>query len=100
MVIIFISWLVLTIIILFFNYKFWKRIKEMEGESIKKKIKDCTFKEFNKWANHRACDGSWDIKTSLMVIECTKEVYRHFFKEKHWNKIKGEYFDLEKEIEV
>lgn len=28
---------------------------------MKKKIKDCTFKEFTGWANARACDGRWNM---------------------------------------
>lgn len=28
---------------------------------MKKKIKDCTFKEFTEWANARACDGRWGM---------------------------------------
>lgn len=38
---------------------------------MKKKIKDCTFKEFTGWANARACDGRWsmlDAMNSISVI--------------------------------
>lgn len=44
---------------------------------MKKKIKDCTFKEFTGWANARACDGRWsmlDAMNSISVISMVYEV--------------------------
>lgn len=32
---------------------------------MKKKIKDCTFKEFTGWANARACDGRWSMLDAM-----------------------------------
>ena len=43
---------------------------------MKKKIKDCTFKEFTGWANARACDGRWsmlDAMNSLFSLEAELE---------------------------
>lgn len=67
----------------------------------KKKIKDVTFEEINTWANRRACDGQWSMETAMVVIHCINEVNKHFFKkEKHWEDIKKQHFNLEAEIEV
>ena len=41
---------------------------------MKKKIKDVTFKEFDKWANMRACDGGWDFYTALASVEAIGKV--------------------------
>lgn len=48
---------------------------------MKKKIKDCTFKEFTGWANARACDGRWsmlDAMNSISVISMVYEVKPFF----------------------
>lgn len=66
----------------------------------KKKMKDVTFKEFKIWANRRACDGKWSRKTAMTAIVCITEINRHISKEKYWNEIKGNFFNLEAEIEV
>lgn len=50
---------------------------------MKKKIKDCTFKEFTGWANARACDGRWsmlDAMNSISVISMVYEVKPLFFR--------------------
>lgn len=76
---------------------------------MKKKIKDITFKEFDEWANMRACDGGWDFYTALASAEAIGKVLevKAFFKktrnkkrEEKWNEIKKEYFNLEGEIEL
>lgn len=74
---------------------------------MKKKIKDVTFKEFDEWANMRACDGGWSWSTALASAEAISEVLKvnSFFgkakkREEKWNKIKTEYFNLEGEIEI
>lgn len=74
---------------------------------MKKKIKDITFKEFNEWANMRACDGAWGFGDALASAEAISEVLKinPFFRkakkrEEKWNKIKEEYFNLEGEIEI
>lgn len=36
---------------------------------MKKKIKDCTFKEFTGWANARACDGRWNMLDAMNSIQ-------------------------------
>lgn len=44
---------------------------------MKKKIKDCTFKEFTGWANARACDGRWsmlDAMNSNLKVEFSRNV--------------------------
>lgn len=40
---------------------------------MKKKIKDCTFKEFTGWANDRACDGRWSMQDAMNSV--TVDVY-------------------------
>lgn len=74
---------------------------------MKKKIKDVTFKEFNKWANDRACDGAWSMFLAMNCIKATKRVLavkplfgREKAREKEWERIKSEYFNLDAEIEV
>lgn len=76
---------------------------------MKKKIKDITFKEFDAWANQRACDGRWSFSDASLSIKAVGEVMneRAFLKtvrdkkrEKKWNEIKGEYFNLEAELDV
>ena len=52
---------------------------------MKKKIKDCTFKEFTRWANARACDGRWsmlDAVNTVSVISMVYEVKPLFFRGK------------------
>lgn len=74
---------------------------------MKKKIKDCTFKEFTRWANARACDGRWsmlDAVNTVSVISMVYEVKPLFFRGKArealWGKIRGHYLNVEAEIEV
>lgn len=74
---------------------------------MKKKIKDITFKEFDEWANIRACDAGWSFCEALASAEAISEVLKvkPFFgkakkREEKWNEIKAEYFNLEKEIEI
>lgn len=42
---------------------------------MKKKIKDCTFKEFTGWANARACDGRWSMLDAMNSISVISMVY-------------------------
>lgn len=74
---------------------------------MKKKIKDCTFKEFTGWANARACDGRWsmlDAMNSISVIGMVYEVKPHFFRgrvrEALWGKLRDQYLNVEAEIEI
>ena len=74
---------------------------------MKKKIKDVTFKEFDEWANMRACDGKWCWSAALVSAEAIGEVLKvnPFFgkakkREEKWNEIKAKYFNLEGEIEI
>ena len=74
---------------------------------MKKKIKDCTFKEFTGWANARACDGRWsmlDAMNSISVISMVYEVKPLFFRgrvrEALWRKLRDQYLNMEAEIEI
>lgn len=74
---------------------------------MKKKIKDCTFKEFTGWANARACDGRWsmlDAMNSISVISMVYEVKHIFFRgrvrEALWRKLRDQYLNMEAEIEI
>ena len=74
---------------------------------MKKKIKDVTCKEFLKWAHDRACDGMWsgnDANDSVAVIGRIYDIRpllgTNKTREKEWNRIKGEYFSLDKEIDI
>ena len=58
---------------------------------MKKKIKDCTFKEFTGWANARACDGRWSIKPLF---------FRGRVREALWRKLRDQYLNMEAEIEI
>lgn len=42
---------------------------------MKKKIKDCTFKEFTRWANARACDGRWSMLDAVNTVSVISMVY-------------------------
>ena len=66
---------------------------------MKKKIKDCTFKEFTGWANARACDGRWsmlDAMNSISVISMVYEVKPLFFR----GRVRDQYLNMEAEIEI
>lgn len=72
-----------------------------------KKVKDITFKEFISWANDRACDGAWSRYTAVVCIEAINEVQavkplfgKNRAREKKWQEIKGEYFNLEAELKI
>lgn len=74
---------------------------------MKKKIKDCTFKEFTWWANARACDGRWnmlDAMNSISIISMVYEVKTVFFRgrvrEALWRKLRDQYLNVEAEIEI
>lgn len=74
---------------------------------MKKKIKDCTFKEFTWWANARACDGRWsmlDAMNSVSIISMVYEVKLIFFRgrvrEALWRKLRDQYLNVEVEIEI
>ena len=74
---------------------------------MKKKIKDCTFKEFTGWANARACDGRWgmlDAMNSVSIISMVYEVKPIFFRgrvrEDLWRKLRDQYLNVEAEIEI
>lgn len=62
---------------------------------MKKKIKDCTFKEFTGWANARACDGRWS-----MVYEVKPLFFRGRVREALWRKLRDQYLNVEAEIEI
>lgn len=74
---------------------------------MKKKIKDCTFKEFTGWANARACDGRWnmlDAMNSISIISMVYGVKPIFFRgrvrEVLWRKLRDQYLNVEAEIEI
>ena len=69
---------------------------------MKKKICDVTYKEYLGWANDRAADGRWSLETALVAIQDTKKIYHTFplFREKIWEQIKNDHYNLDAEIEV
>lgn len=74
---------------------------------MKKKLRDVSFEEFDKWANERACDGAWSINDALNSAEAIRLVFevkplfgRKKAREKEWERIKHEYCNLDAEIEV
>ena len=42
---------------------------------MKKKIKNCTFKEFTGRANARACDGRWSMLDAMNSVSIISMVY-------------------------
>jgi hypothetical protein len=74
---------------------------------MKKKFRDVTFDEFNRWCNERACDGAWSMFLAINCIEAVRRVLkvkplfgRKKAREKEWERIKNEHFNLDAEIEV
>lgn len=74
---------------------------------MKKKMKDFTFEEFKKWCNMRACDGQWSIFAAYFYIEAINQVLkvkplfgRKKAREKEWERIKNEYFNLDAEYKL
>lgn len=69
---------------------------------MKKKIRDVTCKEYLRWANDRAADGRWSLEMALVAIQDTKKIYHTFplFREKVWQQIKNDHYQLDYEIEV
>ena len=70
---------------------------------MKIKIRDITFKQFNEWANNRACDGEWSMVDAMNSCEAIAEYYKckKFWKRKQkWWEIKEKYFNLDAEIET
>ena len=74
---------------------------------MKKKMKDLTFEEFKKWCNMRACDGQWSVFAACFYIEAINQVLkvkplfsRKKAREKEWERIKNEYFNLDAEYEL
>lgn len=74
---------------------------------MKKKMKDMTFEEFDKWCNMRACDGQWSMFSACLYIEAINQVLkvkplfgRKKAREKEWECIKNEYFNLDAEYEL
>lgn len=73
----------------------------------RKRIEDCTFKEFSEWCNMRACDGRWNMNEAIVCIQVVGEVYktkpllgRKKAREKKWLAIRADYLNLDAEIEV
>lgn len=74
---------------------------------MKKCMKDVTFEEFSEWSNRRACDGKWGYGTAIICLQVHAEIMkvkplfnRKKAREKKWQEIKKDYFNLEAEIEV
>lgn len=74
---------------------------------MKKRIDNCTFKEFIDWANQRACDGGWDMRTAMVCIKAINEVLdvkpifrRKKAREKKWEEIRKIYFNPDAEIDI
>lgn len=74
---------------------------------VKKCIRDVTFEEFDKWANERACDGKWSFLDAVLCSQVIGSILnikplfgRKKARERAWQEIKGEAFNLDAEIEV
>ena len=74
---------------------------------VKVKIKDCTFEDFSKWCNTRACDGAWNLYDAIAGSEICSKVYatkpifgRKKARQKKWESLRDEFLNLEVEIEV
>ena len=74
---------------------------------MKKKMKDLTFEEFGKWCNMRACNGQWSVFAACFYIEAIEQVLkvkplfgRKKAREKEWERIKNEYFNLDAEYKL
>lgn len=74
---------------------------------MKKAIREITFKEFSEFCNARACDGKWDFSTALVCCDVMREVCKekplfrkNKAREQKWQNIKGEYFNLDSEIDI
>ena len=70
---------------------------------MKVKIKDISFRDFNDWANNRACDGEWSMMEAISSSNAIAEYYKckKFWKRKQkWWEIKEKYFNLDAEIEI
>ena len=70
-------------------------------------MKDFTFEEFKKSCNMRACDGQWSIFAACFYIEAINQVLkvkplfgRKKAREKEWERIKNEYFNLDAEYKL
>ena len=70
-------------------------------------MKDMIFEEFKRWCNMRACDGQWSIFAACFCIEAITQVLkvkslfgRKKAREKEWERIKNEYFNLDAEYEL
>ena len=73
----------------------------------KVKIKDCTFEDFSKWCNTRACDGAWNLNDAMTGAAICTKVYETkpiFFRkkarQKKWESLRDDFLNLEMEIEV
>ena len=71
------------------------------------KIKDCTFDEFSKYCNDRACDGQWSMEDAITCADLHREVCktrpifgRKKARDKRFQEIKGEYLNLDTKIEI
>ena len=74
---------------------------------MKKKMKDITFKEFDEWCNKRACDGKWSMFMAVNCAEAIRRVLkvkplfgRKQAREKEWERIKNEHFNLDAEFDL
>ena len=47
-----------------------------------------TFKEFMEWCNDRACDGVWNLREFMEVVDIVADVMkkRPWRREKYWKK--------------
>ena len=74
---------------------------------MKKAIRDITFDEFIDYCNDRACDGAWSLFTALNFTEAVRRVLnvkplfgRKKAREKEWERIKREHFNLDAELNL
>lgn len=73
----------------------------------KMKIKDCTFEDFSKWCNARACDGTWNLNDAMTSASICTKVYetkpifgKKKAREEKWESLRDKFLNLEMEIEV
>lgn len=93
--------------------RFGKRLEDISAfnkrkfcdrECMKKKIKDATFREFDKYCNLCAADGRWSLQTAIVCCDICHKVYavKKLFgvkkaREKEWERLKK---DLNQDFEI
>ena len=70
-------------------------------------MKDITFEEFYEWCHMRVCDGQWSMFMAVNYMEIIRQVLkvkplfgRKKAREKEWERIKNDHFNLYVEYEL